>query len=81
MVVVTELLAVVAAAHQVSPAPSVTVIETPVIWTITIEPDGDGTRIIFDEVATGSSASALGQIAPAVDRVKDEAIARLTAAG
>ena len=52
-----------------------------VIWTITIEPDGDGTRIIFDEVATGSSASALGQIAPAVDRVKDEAIARLTAAG
>lgn len=52
-----------------------------VIWTITIEPDGDGTRIIFDEVATGSSASALGQIAPAVDGVKGEAIARLTAAG
>ena len=36
MIVVAELLAVVAAAHQVSPAPSVTVIETPVIWTITI---------------------------------------------
>ena len=36
MVVVSELLAVVAAAHQVSPAPSVTVIETPVIGTITV---------------------------------------------
>jgi len=51
-----------------------------VIWTITIEPDGDGTRVIFDEVATGSSASGLDQIAPAVDRVKAEAIARLATA-
>ena len=36
MVVVSELLAVVTAAHQVSPAPSVTVIETPVIGTIAV---------------------------------------------
>ena len=36
MVVVSELLAVVAAAHQVSPAPSVPVIETPVIGTIAV---------------------------------------------
>ena len=36
MVVVSELLAVVAAAHQVSPASSVTVIETPVIGTIAV---------------------------------------------
>ena len=36
MVVVSELLAVVTAAHQVSPAPSVTVIETPIIGTITV---------------------------------------------
>ena len=36
MIVVAELLAVIAATHQVPPAPSVTVIEASVIGTITI---------------------------------------------
>ena len=49
-----------------------------VVWTITIEPDGDGTRVIFDEVANGSAASKLDEVAPAVDFVKQEAINRLT---
>ncbi|MGB3626943.1 MAG: SRPBCC domain-containing protein [Henriciella sp.] len=49
-----------------------------VIWTISIEPEGSGTRVIFDELANGSSASGLDQIAPAVDGVKTEAIRRLT---
>ncbi|MEQ9315307.1 MAG: hypothetical protein RLN72_05600 [Henriciella sp.] len=49
-----------------------------VVWTISIEPDGDGTRVIFDEIANGSSVSGLDQIAPAVDGVKAEAIRRLT---
>ena len=51
-----------------------------VIWTITLEPDEEtgGTKVVFDEVANGSSASALDRIAPAVDRVKQEAIERLT---
>lgn len=51
-----------------------------VIWTITLEPleDGAGTRVIFDEVANGSLASGLDQLAPAVDGVKREAIERLT---
>lgn len=50
-----------------------------VVWTITLEPldDGAGTRVIFDEVANGSSASGLDQVAPAVDGVKLEAINRL----
>ena len=52
-----------------------------VTWTITLEPDADtdGTKIIFDEVANGSSQSRLAEIAPAVDGVKSEAIARLAA--
>ena len=36
MIVVAELLAVIAATHQVPPAPSVTVIEASVIGTITV---------------------------------------------
>ncbi|WP_300379856.1 hypothetical protein [Henriciella sp.] len=50
-----------------------------VSWTITIEPDGEGARATFKEVANGSVSSALGQIAPAVDSVKSEAMQRLTA--
>ena len=50
-----------------------------VTWTITLDPDGDGTRVTFHEVASGSSATSLDQIAPAVDNVKAQAIARLTA--
>ncbi|WP_084397984.1 SRPBCC family protein [Henriciella aquimarina] len=50
-----------------------------VIWTITIKPDGNGSHVTFEEVANGAQASALDQIAPAVDAVKQEAITRLTA--
>ena len=50
MVVVAELLAVVAAAHQVSPAPSVTVIETSVIGTIAVS-------LPFTARISGSAAS------------------------
>jgi len=49
-----------------------------VVWTITLSHTAaGGTRIVFDEVAAGSSASQRDAIAPAVDRVKSEAIARL----
>ena len=52
-----------------------------VTWTITLEPDEEtgGTKIIFDEVANGSGQSRLDEVAPAVDGVKSEAIARLAA--
>lgn len=49
------------------------------VWTITIQPHGDGTKIIFDEVVNGSAASKLDELAPAVDYVKTEAIKRLAA--
>ena len=50
-----------------------------VVWTVTLEADAEigGTRIVFDEVANGSSESGLAQIAPAVDMVKQQAIERL----
>ena len=50
-----------------------------VVWTITLEAEeeGGGTIVTFDEIASGSSASGLDAIAPAVDRVKQEAIDRL----
>ncbi|WP_018148158.1 SRPBCC family protein [Henriciella marina] len=50
-----------------------------VVWTITLAPDAEtgGTRIVFEEVANGSSESGLDQIAAAVDRVKQQAIMRL----
>lgn len=50
-----------------------------VVWTITLEADETtgGTRIVFEEVANGSSQSGLAQIAPAVDMVKQQAIQRL----
>ena len=51
-----------------------------VIWTISLEAaDDGGTKVVFDEVASGSSESGLDQIAPAVDFVKQETIRRLTA--
>ncbi|MEL6781252.1 MAG: hypothetical protein AAFO51_02670, partial [Pseudomonadota bacterium] len=50
-----------------------------VIWTITLEPAEEGTAIRFDEVAVGASGSGLDAVAPAVDGVKAEAIARLAA--
>ncbi len=48
------------------------------IWTITIEPDGDGSKVIFDEISHGVAASKLDELAPAVDFVKREAIRRLS---
>lgn len=50
-----------------------------VVWTITIEPEGRGSRVIFDEIATGADASKLDDIAPAVDGVKTQAINQLAA--
>jgi uncharacterized protein YndB with AHSA1/START domain len=48
-----------------------------VVWTITITPEGTGSKVVFDEVANGSGASNLDKIAGAVDSVKGEAINRL----
>ncbi len=47
-------------------------------WTITIAPDGDGSKVTFDEIAYAAAASKLDALAPAVDFVKTEAIKRLT---
>ncbi|NNC38823.1 MAG: hypothetical protein EX271_04410 [Acidimicrobiales bacterium] len=49
------------------------------IWTITVKPYEDGSKIIFDEIANGSPESDLGKMAKAVDFVKEEAIQRLAA--
>lgn len=51
-----------------------------VVWTITILPEGTGSKVIFDEVANGSDASNLDKVAGAVDGVKAEAMRRLVAA-
>ena len=53
-----------------------------VIWTIALEADedGGGTTVTFTEIANGSSASKLDELAPAVDFVKTEAMKQLTAA-
>ncbi|WP_262693640.1 SRPBCC family protein [Kordiimonas aquimaris] len=48
-----------------------------VVWTITITPEGDGSKVTFDEIANGTSESGLDALAPAVDFVKGEAIKRL----
>ncbi|MEM9494922.1 MAG: hypothetical protein AAGA09_02870 [Pseudomonadota bacterium] len=51
-----------------------------VIWTISLAPDDEtgGTKVTFTEIANGTHASKLGDIAGAVDFVKGEAMARLT---
>ena len=48
------------------------------IWTITISPDGDGSRVVFDEIATGPPTADMAELAGAVDYVKGQAIERLT---
>lgn len=50
-----------------------------VVWTITLAPDeqSGGTKVTFSEVANGTSASKLDELAPAVDFVKTEAMTRL----
>lgn len=47
------------------------------VWTITLTPDGKGTKITFDEVVNGTKDSGLDKLAPAVNFVKSEAIKRL----
>lgn len=51
-----------------------------VVWTITLHLDGEGTRVQFDEVASGPPSANLAQLAAAVDGVKAEAMRRLTGA-
>jgi len=48
------------------------------IWTITISQDGDGSRVVFDEVSNGPPSANMAETATAVDFVKGEAIIRLT---
>ena len=47
------------------------------IWTISISPHEDGSKVIFDEVVNGSTESNLEEMAVAVNFVKSEAIGRL----
>lgn len=47
------------------------------VWTITIRAEGEGSLVVFEEVATGPPSADLAQVAGAVDYVKSEAIARL----
>ena len=47
------------------------------IWTITISPDGNGSRVVFDEVSNGPPTADMTTLAEAVDFVKNEAIGRL----
>ncbi len=51
-----------------------------VIWTITLEPLADGTRIVFEESAIGPPGGDYAELAKAVDFVKAEAMRRLTGA-
>ncbi|MEM9388062.1 MAG: SRPBCC domain-containing protein [Pseudomonadota bacterium] len=48
-----------------------------VVWSITLAPEGEGTRVTFDEVASAAPGAALDELAGAVDLVKDEAMRRL----
>lgn len=49
------------------------------VWTITISPEGDGSKVVFDEISTGAPSADLDELAKAVDFVKTEAITRLAA--
>ena len=48
-----------------------------VIWTIKIEPSGEGSIVTFDEVAMAPPGSSLEAVAPAGDGVKGEAMRQL----
>ena len=48
------------------------------IWTITISPEGEGSKVVFDEVSNGPPSANMAETAAAVDFVKTEAIRRLT---
>lgn len=51
------------------------------VWTITITADGDGSLVEFGEIASGPPGANLGEMAKAIDFVKNEAIERLTSSG
>ena len=53
------------------------------VWTISVRAadEGGGSVVVFDEVASGPPSASLAELAPAVDFVKSEAIARLVEAG
>ena len=50
------------------------------VWTITISPEGSGSKVVFDEVSSGPPSADLDELAKAVDYVKSEGISRLVAA-
>lgn len=50
------------------------------IWTITITSEGDGSRVVFDEISTGPPTADMAELAGAVDFVKTQAMERLTTA-
>lgn len=54
-----------------------------VIWTISLEPlaEGDGTKVVFEEIASGPHLTGLDKLAQAVDGVKREALERLVDPG
>ncbi len=49
------------------------------VWTITISAEGDGSKVVFDEISSGPPSADLDELAKAVDFVKTEAMTRLTA--
>ncbi len=49
------------------------------VWTITISANDEGSKVVFDEVASGPSSADLEELAMAVNYVKQEAILRLVA--
>ncbi|MGF1543841.1 MAG: SRPBCC domain-containing protein [Parvularculaceae bacterium] len=50
------------------------------VWTITVSPEGEGSKVVFEEIANGGPASNLQKIVTDVDKVKGEAIALLVGA-
>ncbi|WP_116366434.1 SRPBCC family protein [Parahaliea mediterranea] len=47
------------------------------VWTITLEADGEGSKVHFREVAQAPPGSDMAAMAAAVDQVKSDAISRL----
>jgi len=47
------------------------------VWTISLEPEQGGTRVLFEETAVAPASAKLDALAPAVDAVKTEAMRRL----
>ncbi|WP_155825761.1 SRPBCC family protein [Hirschia maritima] len=53
-------------------------LDVTVTWSISIMPNGTGSKVVFHETAYGNEDAKLNELAPAVDFVKTEAIKRLT---